>query len=119
MSQKPAPAAPIGFGEACSRFGRWCAAKPVQAVLLAGSLAIFVWFFFFVHLWVNGAKTAATWALDAWSLGTGEQYHGRFVPLVSIFLVWLRRDRYFAAPKSGSNWGLLWVAFGIICFIHL
>ena len=119
MSHKPASAAPIGFGAACSRFGRWCAAKPVQAALLAGSLATFVWFFFFIHLWENGngPKTAATWALDAWSLGTGEQYHGRFVPLVSIFLVWLRRDRYFAAPKAGSNWGLLWLAFGIVCFL--
>ena len=89
----------------------------MQAVLLAGCLATFVWFFFFVHLWVNGAKSAATWALDAWSGGGGEQYHGRFVPLVSIFLVWLRRARYAAAPKESSNWGLLWLALGIACFI--
>ena len=118
MSSSTAPAAATpGLGEAFSRFGRWCAANPVQAALLAGSLATFVWFFCFVHIWVSGAQTTLVWAVHAWGLKTGEQYHGRFVPLVSIVLVWLRRDRYLAAPKGGSNWGLLWVAFGLLCFV--
>ena len=118
MSTTPAPAAaPFGFGEACSRFGRWCAAKPAQALLLAGCLATFVWFFFFIPIWRNGEWTTFVWALHAWDHKTGEQYHGRFVPLVSIFLVWLRRDRYAAAPKAGSNWGLLWLAIGIVSFV--
>ena len=118
MSSNPAPAAPtLGPGEALSRFGRWCAAQPLQAALLAGSLATFVWFFFFVHIWVNGEETTLKWAMKAWSHKSGEQYHGRFVPLVSIFLIWLRRARYLAAPKSPSNWGLLWLAVGVLSFV--
>jgi exosortase len=66
---------------------------------------------------VSGAQTTLTWAVNAWNHRTGEQYHGRFVPLVSIFLVWLRRDRYAAAPKSSSNWGLLWLGLGIAFFV--
>ncbi len=118
MSSTTAPAAPtFGFGEALSRFGRWVAAKPLQAALLLGSLATFVWFFFFVHIWRQGEQTTFTWAMNAWDHKSGEQYHGRFVPLVSVFLIWLRRDRYLAAPKSNSNWGLLWLAFGLLCFV--
>ncbi|MEO7318830.1 MAG: exosortase/archaeosortase family protein [Chthoniobacteraceae bacterium] len=89
----------------------------MQAALLAGSFATLVWFFFFVHIWVNGEQTTLKWAMNAWNHKSGEQYHGRFVPLVSIFLIWLRRDRYLAAPKSPSNWGLLWIAFGVISFV--
>ena len=58
MSSKTAPTAPtLGLGEALSRFGQWCAEKPLQAALLAGSIATFVWFYFFVPIWVNGAET--------------------------------------------------------------
>ena len=118
MSSKNAPVpAPFGFGGACSRFGRWCAAQPLQAVLLAGCLAVLVVFYFFVHIWVNGAQTTFVWSMKAWNHMGGEQYHGRFVLLVSIFLVWLRRARYAAAPKSQSNWGLLWLALGVASFV--
>ncbi len=118
MSSTTAPSAPApGPGEALSRLGRWVAAKPMQAALLAGSIATFVWFFCFVPIWVSGAQTTLHWSINAWNHKTGEQYHGRFVPLVSLFLVWYRRDRYFAAPKGGSNWGLLWLAIGILCFV--
>ena len=82
-------------------------------MLLGASFATFIWFFFFVRIWVSGAQTTLEWAVHAWNHKTGEQYHGRFVPLVSIFLVWLRRDRYAAAPKGSSNWGLLWLVLGI------
>ena len=118
MSSKTAPAsAPIGFGEACSRFGCWCAAQPVQAALLTGCLAVLVVFYFFVHIWVNGAQTTFVWAMKGWDGHGGKQYHGRFVLIVSLFLVWLRRARYAAAPKSQSGWGLLWLAIGVACFV--
>ena len=118
MSSKNAPAAAtLGFGEALSRFGRWCAAKPLHAILLLGSLATFAWFYFGVPIWRSGEWTTWVWASHAWDFKGGEQYHGRFVPFVSIFLVWLRRDRYLAAPKAGSNWGLLWLLIGVACFI--
>ena len=62
MSSKTASAAStLGLGEALSRFGRWCAAKPLQAALLAGSIATFVWFFFFVHIWQLPRIVLPTW----------------------------------------------------------
>jgi len=107
----------MGLGEACTRFGRWCASKPWQAILLGACVGTLVWFVGFVHIWRNGTQSLAEWSIWAWSLATGEQYHCRFVPLVSIFLVWYRRDRYAAAPKAPSNWGLLFLALGVVSFV--
>jgi len=118
MSSQTTPAAPsIGFGEAFERFGRWCVSKPWQAVLLGACFATLIWFVGFVHIWVNGAQTLVEWSIHAWDGKTNEQYHCRFVPLVSIFLLWYRRDRYAAAPKAPSNWGLLFVAMGVASFV--
>ncbi len=89
----------------------------MQAALLAGCLAVLIVFYFFVHIWVNGAQTTFVWAKTAWDDKGGEQYHGRFVLLVAIVLVWLRRNSYLAAPKSRSNWGLLWLAIGVVSFV--
>jgi exosortase len=96
---------------------RWAQAKPLAAALLVACLATFVWFFFFVPIWVNGKESTARWALKAWGPASGEQFHGRFVALAAIALVWYRRERFFAAPKAGSNWGLCWVAVGAMLFL--
>ena len=118
MSDSNSPAThPAGAGESHPGFARWCAEKPAQLVLLVGCLATLVWFFFFVPIWVSGTQTTVVWAMKAWDHGTGEQYHCRFVPLVSIFLVWYRRERYAAAVKSPSNWGLLWLLLGVLSFV--
>jgi exosortase len=118
MSSETTPSAPpLGFAEAFARFGRWCAAKPWQAVLLGACLATLIWFVGFVHIWVNGAQTLVDWSMHAWSNKAGEQAYCKFVPLVSIFLVWFRRDRYAAAPKAPSNWGLLFLAMGVASFV--
>lgn len=119
MSSKTATPAPppLDASDAFARFGRWCASKPLQFALLLGCVGTLIYFYFFVHVWVNGAQTTVKWAMNAWSHRGGEQYHGRFVFFVSMILVWIRRDRYAAAPKSTSNFGLFWLVIGVACFV--
>ena len=106
----------MGLGEACQRLVAWCGRAPVRAVLLAASLGTLVWFFFFVKIWVNGALTTARWSVEAWN-PSGEQFHGWFILPISLYLVWYHRDRLEAAPKAGSNLGLVFVALGILFFV--
>ena len=117
MSSETRPAAaPVTFGEACSRFARWCAEKPWQAGLLAACVATWAGFYFFVPIWVVGTQTTLRWALNAWT-PSGEQFYGCFVLPVSIYLAWHHRARLCAAPKAGSMWGLACVAFGVAVFV--
>ena len=106
----------MGPGEAFQRLVAWCGRVPVQAVLLAASLGTLVWFFFFVKIWVNGALTTARWSMEAWN-PSGEQFHGWFILPISLYLVWYHRGRLEAAPKAGSNLGLVFVALGILFFV--
>lgn len=105
------------FGEACARFGRWCAARPVEALLLAGCLATFLYFFFFHRVWVLGSQSTAKWAHNAWGAAGGAQFHGHFPFFVSLYLVWHHRGKIAAAPKSSSWWGLVCAAFGVALFV--
>jgi exosortase len=42
--------------------------------------------------------------------------HGFLVPLISLYLLWERRER-LKRPFSASNWGLLLLAFGLIILL--
>lgn len=97
-------------------FGRWCAANPLPAVLMAAILATLVYFFGYLTLFVNGALTAARWAWDAWNPEMNQE-HSRLVPLITLFLIWHHRDEIRRAPKAGANSGLLWVGAGILLFV--
>ncbi len=47
------------------------------------------------------------------SLVQTEQAHGKLVPLISLFLLWhIDRKLLLAAPKKGSNAGLLFILTG-------
>lgn len=118
MSPAHPPAVPPPtLGEACARLGRWCREQPLQAALLAGCIATFVYFYFFHRVWVLGSQTTAVWAQKAWMLAGGEQMHGHFPPFVSLFLVWYHRARIAAAPKGSSWWGLVSVVFAVLLFV--
>lgn len=114
---KPSTAPSLTFGEACARFGRWCREQPLEAALLAGCIATFVYFYFFHRVWVLGAQTTAVWAHNAWNFAGGEQFHGHFPFFVSLYLVWHHRARLAAAPKCGSWWGLVPVGAAVLLFV--
>ena len=78
---------------------RWIWLGAVLPVLLLGVL-YYQGIAYMVHLW----------AVD-------EDYgHGFFVPFVSFFLIWRRRDRLRAANLTGSWWGVLVVLVGLALY---
>lgn len=93
----------------------WLKAEPLAAALLAASALVLAWFFCCVPLFHYSSETALTWGLNAWS--QTEQAHGKLVPLISLFLLWHDRKLLLAAPKQGSNAGLLFILIGIALFL--
>ena len=93
--------------------------EPLTALLLATILATFVYFFAFVPLFikgtfVSGACSTMGWAWQAW---TGNQEHSKLVPIISLALVIYHHKQIGAAPKSGSNQGLVFVLAGVALFL--
>jgi len=105
------------LGEACVRFGQWCRARPVEALLLLSCLGTLVYFYFFHRVWVLGTQTTFFWARNAWSGADGGQFHCHFPIFVSLYLVWHHRARLAAAPLGSSGWGLVVVALGVALFV--
>ncbi len=110
------PVPPLEPGEAFSRFGKWCAAKPAAAVLLAGCGATVVWFLGFLRTFANGRLSAAQWASEAWN-SENNQEHSWFILPITLWLVWHHRENLQRARKEPSNAGLAWVAAGVFIFI--
>lgn len=92
MSLPPLPI-PLGFG--------------VFAWLLATGLAAVLVFTYYDAL----AVLFTTWAND-------ENYgHGPFIPLLSSYLIWLKRDEMLRKLSDrGSWWGLLLAGAGVVCY---
>jgi exosortase len=99
-----------------SNFFAWCGRNPGPALLLAAIAGTLVYFFGFIRLFVNGSETAAQWAWLGWN-AESEQDYCAVVPPISLFLLWYHRDKLRAAPKSGSNKGLIFVAIGVLLFV--
>lgn len=95
--------------------------RPAGAFLLAAIAVTFVYFFGFVPLFVKGMFvegycSVAVWAWQAWNPGMNQE-HSKLVPLIFIGLLYYHRERLRAAPKKGSNMGLLFVGAGILLFL--
>src|SRR5947208_1244611 len=110
------PSLAAGILDDLSRFVKWCSANPLCALGLAAITATLVFFYSFIKPFSNGGESAAVWAWRAWNPENNLE-HGKFVPLISIFLAWYHRDELTRAPKEGSNRGLLWAGLGILFFV--
>ena len=116
MTETPPPIPPIEPGETFSRFGKWCAAKPAAAALLAACTGAVVYFLGFLPAFRNGTRSAMHWASEAWN-SENNQEHCWFIIPVAFFIVWSHRGDLQRARKEPSNAGLAWVAAGVISFI--
>ena len=118
MPENPsaAPPQPLEFGEVLSRFGKWCAANVVPALLLAVCVGALVYFFCFYCAFANGAETTAGWASRAWN-SENNQEHSWFVLPIAVYLLWYHREKIRHARKAPSNLGLVWLVLGVAAFV--
>lgn len=57
------------------------------------------------------------WMVDRWSVADTYYSHGFLVPLISLFIVWTKRDKLFELKLSPSGWG--WLFFGVGMSVHV
>lgn len=81
-----------------------------------GLLAILIYFFGFVKIFLNGHVSTWLWAWQAWG-PEGDYEHARLIPLIAAFLIWHARHRLRAAPVGSSRWGWVFIALGIFLFL--
>jgi len=65
------------------------------------------------------SRSAFIWMIARWqdAVSFGADYsHGYFIPVVSLVLVWLKRDELFEAKKEVSIYGLYVIIFAL--FLH-
>lgn len=111
-----APAPPLEFGEALTRFRRWCGANIGAAALLAACGGVLVYFFGFFKVFTNGLQTTARWAWEAWN-PENNQEHSVFILPIAAYLIWHHRADLQRAVKQPSNAGLVWVLAGVFAFV--
>ena len=116
------PARDISPMEALSALGSWFRNNPLPALLLLAVTGAIAYFFGFAELFIGGSHSAATWAWESWNGAPGEESdgsmtHANFVPLIALWLAWHHRAKIAAAPKTGSNWGLLILLLGSLIFL--
>jgi exosortase len=95
--------------------------EPVSVLLIATIIATVLYFFgvvplFIRGIFIHGASSVFAWAWQAWNPGMNQE-HSKVVPLVFLWLIFYHRKQIAAAPKEGSNTGLVFVAIGIILFV--
>jgi exosortase len=95
--------------------------EPLSAFLLFAIVVTLVYFFGLVPLFIrgtfiHGTSSVFAWAWQAWNPGANQE-HSKVVPLVFLWLIFYHRKQIAAAPKEGSNTGLVSVAIGIILFV--
>jgi exosortase len=49
-----------------------------------------------------------------WRPGDSYSTGGILIPLVSLYLIWLKREHLATLPRKGSNWGLMVIGFGAL-----
>jgi len=96
--------------------GHWLRANPLQALLMAALLGLVTYFFGFLPLYANHSQAIWNWAWMRF-LPQYNQEHSKLIPVIVAFLVWYHRDDLRAAPKRGSNAGLIFIAIGICCYV--
>ena len=92
----------------------WIRTHPAHSLLLASIAATF--FFFYGYLRLYSGLPIGTWAWLRY-LPEYNQEHSKLIPAILLFLLWYHREALAAAPKRGSNWGLLLIGIGIVLYV--
>lgn len=109
--------APATVLDGLRRFGRWCAANPLDALLLAALVVTFVWFYWgYEPLIPHDPHSFWRWAHEAWNEGNDLE-HGPLILPGAIVVAWLQREAFAAAVKRTSWIGLIPLLAGIVIFV--
>ena len=92
----------------------WIRDNPGRAILLAAIAATFVYFYGFLAIYAG--RPIAEWAWIRWKPEYNQE-HSKLVPAVFLFLIWYHRKALAAAPKEGSNWGILLLVIGVVFYV--
>ncbi len=106
----------IQFGGLLRSLLLWIRNRPLTALLFAAAIAIVVYFFGFLRLYANQSQPIWEWAWLRF-LPQYNQEHSKLIPPLVLFLLWYHRDQIRQAPRAGSNLGLLFIAWGVVCYI--
>jgi exosortase len=87
-----------------------------------GFVSVIIGFLFVLfHLFGNTvenveSRSAFSWMIARWGdkVSFGADYsHGYLIPFVSLWVVWSKREEFFAAPKKICKWGLLVIVMAL------
>ncbi len=96
----------------------WIKKNPVEALLLAGIVGTFLYFYAWIQLYGNFREQSVfKWI---WAVCGKKEYdysHGRFIPFVMAFLIWRSRHKIAQAPRRSDWWGLAIMVLGILFYI--
>ncbi len=98
----------------------WGRANPAPAALLGALVLTLAVFYAAVPLFYVPAQksyiTLVRWIWSAWNPETHYE-HGPLVPLIILFLIWNALPKLRGVKPQQSLWGLVPLAFGILCYL--
>lgn len=84
---------------------------------LVGCVLVLVWFYYGAKRYGSERNLAACeWLWSAWNPETDYE-HGPLFPLIVLGIIGARFREFRAAAGKGENWGWIFVAIGILCYI--
>jgi exosortase len=87
---------------------------PTAAILLLTLSVTMV--YFYAYCPVFSGFPLAKWTWIRWRPEYNQE-HSWAVPFIFGYLLWYHRKAVFDAPKTGSNWGIPFIAIGLVCYI--
>jgi hypothetical protein len=110
------PAAAVSPLALTRDFGGWCARNPLSVFVIALIGAALVYFFGFHEVFMNGTRSTAHWAWEAWNPENNQEHSVLILP-IAVFLLWHHRQKIIAASKQPSLAGLAVVLIGAFTFV--
>ena len=93
---------PTSPAAAESPWANWSASRG-QLALFAGMAAVTLWAY-----WTTLVRLEARWS------GESEHSHGYIVPVISLFLLWLRGEQCDPRKWKGTSWGLVLIGVAMV-----
>jgi len=112
----PAPAPPPSLGETLQTLQAWCVGNPLKALLVAGIVAVIVYFFGFYSVFMNGHESTALWACRSWN-SENDLEHGWLILPAAIYIVWSHRAELRDTRKVPSSLGMMVICAAIVMFV--